>query len=231
MKKMVVLIIILAIIFAGMVIRRNQIQSMSNINNVSAEEVNLIEEYISKIYMWSEVSGEALPKFEDINQANEIWIWQVVKKNLEEEKFSYEQIEKKAKELFGDNFQKKFPQEGIEGIITKEEENQYKATSIIIDEKEDKFLLYNIGKNENQYIVEIVEYIEDYIEGSNLEDETQEYNIILRNIQNEEIEKVKSSLSDIQKKEIIKNNIDKYTKKKIILNKKDDGNMVVTKIE
>ena len=62
MKKMLVIIFILLIIFIGIYINKK------NIGNeiVTATEVNNIEEYISKIYMWQEITEEALPKFNNI---------------------------------------------------------------------------------------------------------------------------------------------------------------------
>lgn len=230
MKKMLVTIVVLSIIFIGMVVRRNQVQSNSS-DNVTIEEISAIEEYISKIYMWKEITNEALPRFEEINQASDEWIWQVVKKNIGEDSFSYEQIQMKAKELFGDEFQKQFPKQGLEGIINADSENSYGATSIIIDEKEDNFLLYNISKNDGEYEVEIIEYLEDHIEGIYNEDENQEYDIILRNVQDEEIEKVKSSESEAQIKELVKAKIDKYSKKKIILKRNQEGNLNIKKVE
>lgn len=109
MKKMFIIIIVLAIIFVGMVFYKNN--AINSKNSVNVSEIDNIEEYISKIYMWREVTNEALPEFDNINNANELWIWEAVKKNLEEYELSYENIEEKAKELFGDEFTKEFPKE------------------------------------------------------------------------------------------------------------------------
>lgn len=231
LKKLIIIIVILLVIFVGMVIRRNKLQSENNKQNATIEEIEQIEEYITKIYMWKEVTNEALPRFENINQASEQWLWQVVKKNLEEDVFSYEQIQLKAKELFGEGLSKQFPKDGVEGVIVVGENNMYNSSSIIIDEKQDKFLLNNIQKNTDGYVVEVVEYIENHKEAENVEDDTQEYNIILQNIQDEEIEKVSSTLSGIQIKEMVKNQINKYTKKKVILHKQENGKLVVIEVE
>ena len=81
MKKLGIIIIILLIIFVGMLVyKKTTIQT----SEVSMEEIEKIENYINQVYMWKEVTGEALPCFEEINQADEDWIWEVVKKNLEE---------------------------------------------------------------------------------------------------------------------------------------------------
>ena len=80
MKKLIVIICILLAIFIGMYInQRNQIAA----KKVTTEEVEKIEQYITKIYMWKEVTEEALPTFKEINQAPEKWIWEAVKKNIE----------------------------------------------------------------------------------------------------------------------------------------------------
>ena len=94
MKKLITIIIILVIIFVAMFAYKNLKPKASEIN---VQEIEKIENYINQIYMWKEVTGEALPYFEDINQANEIWIWEVVKKNLEEYELSHSQIQEKAK--------------------------------------------------------------------------------------------------------------------------------------
>ena len=108
MKKLFIIIIILAVIFVGMFIYKNV---ANNNNNISIEEINNIEDYISKIYMWKEVTNEALPEFDDINNANELWIWEVIKKDLEETDLTYNQIKSKKEEIFGGSLEKDFPVE------------------------------------------------------------------------------------------------------------------------
>ena len=57
MKKLIAIILVLIIIFIGVCIYK----SNSNKNkSVTAEEVDNIQNYISKIYMWKEVTGDAL---------------------------------------------------------------------------------------------------------------------------------------------------------------------------
>ena len=95
-----------------------------------------------------------MPYFENINDANEKWIWEVVKKNTEEDKISYEQLQEKAKEIFGQDFTKKFPKEGTEYLKYNEQEKLYE---IIVTESYDQgalFLLNNIEKE--GYKVELV---------------------------------------------------------------------------
>ena len=114
MKKFIVIILILLIIFIGMfVYRQNKITQNKN-TEVTVDEINKIETYLQKIYMWKEITNEALPTFQNINEAPDNWIWQVVQKNLEEYALGHDQIQEKAKELFGEDFNKQFPKEGTQ---------------------------------------------------------------------------------------------------------------------
>ncbi len=210
MKKLIVIIIILVIIFIGMIVYKNI--AISNSNNISIQEISQIETYITRIYMWKEITEQALPNFEDINQAEDTWLWEVVKKNLEDYEFSYEQIQEKAKELFGEKLTKEFPKEGTEYIIYNEEIDKYYAIGMGLDQLEDSFLLNEIQKTQDGYEVEIIEYLEDYSQTLNEEEDF----IVIRNTQEEEIGKVNSTEED-QVKEIVKNNLDKLSRKKIVL--------------
>ena len=192
MKKLLIIIVVLAIIFIGMLVYRSNGVNKSQVN---ISEINNIEEYIEKIYMWKEVTKEALPSFDNINDANETWIWEVVKKNLEEYEVDYETIENKAKEIFGENFTKEFPKEGNQSFEYNEETDKYLATEVNLDMQEDSFLLNTIEKENEKYKVQIVEYLEDYGE---------EESIIIRNLQGEEIGRIGNSESETKAQEIIK---------------------------
>ena len=150
MKKLLAIICILLVIFIVMYMYKNNI----NQNNITASEVQKIEEYISKIYMWKEITGEALPKFSNINEAPDLWIWEVVKKNLEDYELSYNEIREKGIEIFGDNFKKQFPKEGSEYIYYDEISEKYIATGIGLDTLDDDFFIKNITKTKNGYEIE-----------------------------------------------------------------------------
>lgn len=222
MKKLIVIMIILAIIFVGMIVYKNV---AINSNHISIQEIEKIENYINQIYMWKEVTGEALPNFENINQANERWIWEAVKKNIEEDTPSYEQIQEKAKELFGQAFMKEFPKEGTEYLIYNKQTNQYEATNVELDQQGDLFLLNTIKKTKEGYEVEIVEYLEDY--SPMLKEEAENY-IIIRNIEEEEIGRISGSAEE-EETELVKRNIDKFSKKKIKL-KAENEKLYVEKV-
>ena len=217
MKKLFVIIGVLAIIFFGMVIYKNT----ANKSNVTVQEVENIEKYISKIYMWKEITNQALPTFENINDADELWIWEVVKKNLEEFELSYDDIQNKAKELFGTEFSKQFPKEGTKSFIYDETIDKYITTQTDLDTQEDTFLLSDIKKSKNEYIVEITEYLEDY---------SLEESIIIRNIQGEKIGKVNTNDNESSIQNLVKNNSSRFSKKKVYL-KKEQEKLVVEKVE
>lgn len=209
MKKMVISIIVLTIIFVGMVIYKNNI--IHSKNDITINEIQEIEEYINKIYMWKEITNEALPKFDNINNADEKWIWEVVKKDLEEYEVTYEQIQEKATQIFGTDMTRQFPKKGTQGLVYDEIKQKYIATETQLDNKDDSFLLNKIEKTKDGYEVEIVEYIEEYIESTN--------EIIIRNINDEEIAKINIKEPEEKVQEIVKSSLDKFSKKEIELKK------------
>lgn len=215
MRKMIIIIIILAIIFVGMLINNNI--ASDNQNNITINEVNQIEEYIKKIYMWKEVTNEALPKFDNINLANELWIWEVVKKNLEDFELEYNQIQDEAINIFGTELELKFPKEGNLSFEFNERINKYQATQTNLDNQDDTFLLNNISKIENGYEVEIIEYIRDYSEV-----EQNENIILIKNLSNEEIGRVMQNSSEQEIQEIVKRNKEKFSIKKLELEKNNN---------
>lgn len=217
MKKLIIIIIVLTFVFIGMYIYTN---NKRNSQKISIEEINKIEEYIEKIYMWKEVTQEALPCFENINEASELWIWKVIEKNIEEYEATYEQIMNKQKEIFGTELKKELPKEGNEYYIY--EDGKYYTTGINLDEKDDKFLLNKIQKTEDGYEVEIIEYIEKYSNDSK--------DIIIENTKEEEIRKTSVNEEEINRTQSIKDNIEKFNKKKITL-KKEEEKLVIKKVE
>ena len=229
MKKLVVIIIILLIIFIGMYIyRQNQITINRN-NEITVDEINKIETYLQKIYMWKEITGEALPTFDNINNAPDVWLWEVVKKNLEEYELSYEQLQDKAKEIFGNDLQKEFPKEGYEYMEYNEETDTYYAIGSGLDNQEDVFLLDTIQRKKNGYTVQIVEYLEDYSEGFETTDT--EYNISIENLNDEIIGTVKNTEDETNIQQLVKDNVDRFTKKVVNLKTDESGNIYVTSVQ
>lgn len=225
LKKLIVIICILLTIFLSLLFYRKQEQQNKNI---TAQEIEKIQEYITKIYMWKEITEQALPKFENINEAPEKWIWEVVKKNIDNyDTITYEQIQEKAKELFGDNFTNQFPKEGNDSFIYNQEAQSYEPTNIQLDSDNDTFLIEKIEKTKEEYKIEIVEYIEDYSEEQiNIESgEEKEFTIHIKNTQGEEIASVKNTEGHTKIIEEVKSNIDKFSKKKIQLGTAKSGEL------
>jgi len=227
MKKLVAIICVLLVIFIGMYINKTK----SSQKMVTASEVEKVEEYISKIYMWKEVTEEALPEFNNINEAPDLWTWEAVKKNLEDYELTYEEIQQKATELFGKQFTKQFPKEGTEYIKYDEQTDKYITSGIGLDSLDDCFLIKNINKNKNEYDVEIVEYLEDYSNSAGVEDEDEVYDIYIKNLNQDTIAIIKSNEGETKAIETVKENIDKFTTKTIKLIKDSDGNIYVKQVE
>lgn len=227
MKKLVAIICILLVIFVGMYINKRK----STENVITVSEVSKIEEYISKIYMWKEVTDEALPKFDDINNAPDLWIWEVVKKNLENYELTYEEIEQKAIELFGSQFTKQFPKEGTEYIQFDNNLGKYITTGVGLDTLDDSFYIKNISKTKNGYEVKIIEYLEDYENAMGVEDESEIYEIYIKNLNGDTIATVRSDEGETKSIETVKENIDKFTTKTINLTKNSDGKIYVKSVE
>ncbi len=229
MKKLIIIIIILLLIFVGMYIyRQNRIVS-NRTTEVSVDEINQIETYLQKIYMWREITGDALPVFDNINNAPDVWLWEVVKKNLEEYELSYEQLQDKTKEIFGEDLQKEFPREGYEYMEYNEETDTYYAVGSGLDNQEDAFLLDKIQKQDKGYTVQIVEYLEDYSEGYETTDT--DYNIQIKNLNDETIGEVNSTESETNIQQFVKDNIDRFTKKEVNLKTDENGNLYITSVQ
>lgn len=227
MKKLVAIICVLLVIFIGMYINKNK----STQNNVTASEVENIEAYISQIYMWQEITEKALPEFDNINNAPDLWIWEVVKKNLENYDLTKEEIQKEAIELFGKQFTKQFPQEGTEYIQYNEELGKYISTGVGLDSLDDCFLIKNINKTKKGYEVEIAEYLADYENSLGVESEDEIYEIYIKNLNQETIATVKNTEGETKIIEIVKENIDKFSTKNIELTKESDGKIYVQSVK
>ena len=190
-------------------------------NQVNVQEIQKIEESISTIYLWKEITNESLSTFESVNNADELWIWEVTKKNLEQYEVGREEIQAKAKEILGEQFNKEISTEGNFSFEYDKTTDKYYATEVILNQMEDSFLLNKIEKTNQGYIVEIVEYLQDYTHGDK---------VIVRNLEQEELGQVSIYDSETKIQEIVKNNINRFNKKKIYL-KVENNNLIVQKVE
>lgn len=159
-KKVIIILIIILIILAYFFTRKTE---------VTESERARISVYLEEIYGWKMLYDEALPKFNNINDANEDWIWDRVQQRLnkyentdEDYLFSYSQIEKAQKYLFGDKLKKQFPVAGTEFLTYDEETKSFLSSGIGLGDEEDCFVISDITKRANKYTVEIIEYIVDH---------------------------------------------------------------------
>lgn len=220
MKKMIVTIIILFIIFVSMVIYKD----IEKKSEVKIDEVNQIEEYMKKIYSWKEVTNEALPEFDDINNADEKWIWGTVRENIDDYEIDYNKIEKVIKELYGKELKKQYPKEGTEFISYDSEKQKYQVKEVNLDAMKDSYLLNKIEKNDNCYTIEIIEYLIDYTESENGK-------IFIKNLNNENIYELnEDQVVEGNIKKLIKQDISKFSKKKVTLEKEEEK-LVIRKVE
>ena len=219
MKKMLIIIVVLASILITMIIYRNI--SSGNKNNVNIGEIQNIEDSISKIYLWKEVTKNALPEFQNINDADDLWIWEVVKKNIEKYEVTFDEIEQTSKELFGENFSKKFHKEENRSFEYDEKNNFYLATEVNLDQMEDNFLILNINRKQEEYEVDIIEYLEDY---------SNEKKVIIRNINEEEIGQVSINDSETKIQDIVKDNGARFNKKKLYF-KMENNKLIIQRVE
>ena len=219
MKKLIFTIVILFIIFIVMLINNNIEESQE----IKIDEVQSIENYIKKIYGWKEVTNEALPEFNNINDANELWLWGIIRKNIESEAIEYEQIEEKVRELYGKNITKSFPTEGNNYIKYDEEIQEYVLGEITLDAIDDEFFINKIEKNNNGYIVEIAEYLIDYTDSDNGK-------ITIKNLNQDIMSELDSEEEKSNIVQIVKDNIDKFSKKIITLEKENEG-LIIKKVQ
>lgn len=220
MKKMLVTILILLIVFIGMLIFRTS----ENEKEIKIDEINKIESYIKKIYGWKEVTDDALPEFDDINNANEKWLWGILRENIDDSEIDYSKIENTTKEIYGKNFTKEYPKEGTEFIFYDKEKEKYIVKETTLDAVNDLFLINKIEKNKNIYDVEIAEYLVDYTNSDSGK-------IKIKNTNEEEIyELTEEEATDGNIKKVVKENMDRFTKKQIELEKENES-IYVKKVE
>ncbi|MBR3255153.1 MAG: hypothetical protein IKF97_02855 [Clostridia bacterium] len=220
MKKMIVTIIILLIIFISMVIYKNSLAKAE----VTVEEINSIEDYMDKIYSYKEITGEAMPEFNDLQNADEKWVWDIVRKNIDDYEIENEKIENTKNELFGNDLNKEFPNDGTDYITYNEEKQKYITKELTIDAIKDSFYIQKIEKNDNQYLVTIVEYLIDYTD--------EEGRIVkIKNLEEKEIKQMpEKQATEETITKVVKENIKEFSKKKVTLEKEGEQ-LVIRKVE
>lgn len=114
--KLLIVIVIL-IIIAGVLYKL----AFSNKDEKPKEDFSGVTSYIADIYGTTFL----IPEFDDINNADENWLWENVnqyvwnhddeyhEKNEQEYGYTYDDVSKIVKTLYGDNLEKKFPKGAI----------------------------------------------------------------------------------------------------------------------
>ena len=105
----------------------------------------------------------------------------------------------------------------------------YYATSIELDEEEDRFIINDIKKNKNEYEVEIIEYLEDYSDTITSEEETSG-NVHIKNFDNEVVFDVPNNESESTIIDKVKENKDRFSKKVVKLIRNSDEGVFVNSV-
>lgn len=120
-----------------------------------------IDDYISDIYFGLDTY---MSEFDNINLADENWIWECTYRFLwKDDKvvsgiISKEDIEIAAKKCFGDNLQKEFPKEGIEFWLEPEGNGYFLAAASTELDFHNDYEILSYDKTDKDIIVNIVEY-------------------------------------------------------------------------
>lgn len=126
---------------------------------VSSLEKATIEEYVEKIYKYGEIVN--IPTFENINNADEEWLWVIAFKECENtEMVTKSELVAKAKELFGTSFNKQPKEDSIFCAYWNEEMQYYEGKAHgLMAENETRYIIKSVEKDQNRFKVEIVEYV------------------------------------------------------------------------
>lgn len=233
------IILLIVLIFPTFLIlpnnNENQVNNEELVDNiVENDKVNKedIEKYLGKIYF---ILEDVIPSFTDINEANEKWIWKCAYCNLVRnekdtgDKVTKEQVEDSAKEIFGKDFIKQFPKEGLEFWLEPDGNKYFVAAAGIEPDYFYEYIINSIAYKDNQVLLELIEYKTSDIWHNQTELK------VLNIATNEEIKKYdlieydnNDYLLEMQEnvKEFIKNNKEKFSMAKITLQIDEEFNQL-----
>lgn len=138
--------------------------AFSKTKNSSTKNFSNLKKYIADIYGTTFL----IPEFDDINDADENWLWENVnqyvwnhndeykEKNEQEYGYTYEDISKIVKTLYGDNLKKKFPK-GAVSMRYNFYRELYGPTSFGVPNYYN-YQIDDITKKENTYTVSIYDF-------------------------------------------------------------------------
>lgn len=156
-NKIIKVIIILAIIVSLAMVVYSLHKTPGKQNTIEV----MVNDYLGDIYYGTDTW---MPTFNNINSAEEKWIWECAYSNLfKDEKdpgmyVTKEQIEDSAREVFGENLKKEFPTEGLEFWLEPEEDKYFVARASVEADYYIDYIIDSIEEKDNKVIVEIVEY-------------------------------------------------------------------------
>ena len=149
----IILLIVFILIFS---------RQYKNNTTLSETEINEISTYIKDIYN----IHYAIPEFDNINNADEFWIYDNINQYLSNHKefanrnlegnYTYEEISNFAKTLYGSNFSLEIPKQNP-AMIYYEDTNTYGIPSYNVESLKE-CQIENIKKNGNLYIIKIIDY-------------------------------------------------------------------------
>jgi len=156
LKILILLILIISIIFC--------VYLFMNKKNKQEENYSELKKYISNIYGKTFI----IPEFDDINDADESWLWENINqylwnndeayngKNLKAYGYTYEEISEIAKIIYGNNLKKDFPT-GSQYMRYDKFNDKYGPTSYGLENYYD-YVIDNIEKNGNTYTISIYDF-------------------------------------------------------------------------
>ncbi len=158
------------------------------VEEITGEERQAIEEYIDKIC--NSIIYVRLPEFDNINNADKNWIYFHVETREDNYYVTEDQIKAELSELFGPNLiiDVQNDTSGADGYFIpkyNEQEGRYEFWPIG-DLEVYNYVIDTIIKEENTYVVNVVEYIES----RDLERNTDEYTAISSYKKDNELEKI-----------------------------------------
>lgn len=158
-KFLVLIIFIVIILFGGY-----KFFTTKNKKNVNKNDYSDLKKYIKDIYGTTFL----IPEFKNINDADEDWLWENVnqyvwnhddeykEKNNQQYGYTYEDVSKIVKILYGDNLNKKFPK-GSVSMRYDSYNDLYGPTSYGITNYYD-YKIDKITQKENTYTISLYDY-------------------------------------------------------------------------
>lgn len=195
------------------------------------------EEFINNLYFYSD---SVMATFDDINNANDKWIWSrvydVFLQYRYDEGISYEDINTAAKIIYGDKFTLEFPKEksttfGFE--YNSEKEKYFLDEEYNYYSNDSNFGCYIANINENNKIseLEIVEYVINYNENNDEENIVEIYDANNNFVKTYEDITYYNDIIEQVEDDIKNSNIELHPNKKIILSIDNEGIYHIDSIE